>query len=221
MSCRRSPRVERNAGAKPTSNAHTPATTPVYVNTTVSIDTSPSPRTSRGARPTSTSSDHQAITMPPIADTIASAAASASNRRITPRSRRAQRHPQGQFSLARHAARRHQVGEVHAGDQQYAGDGREQEEQRPPRAADDRVELRHDLNAAAAIVRGIRLRQAGHQPCELRLSTGQAGVWTQPTDDLDECAPRCAVIGVSAGFSTRRPPRSAATSRAAARRPET
>jgi hypothetical protein len=103
-----------------------------------------------------------------------------------PRTRCPQRDPQCQLGLPRHAARGHQVRKVDARNQQYAPHRRKQEKQRPLRAADNRVELRHDLGTAVGIVGGKRLRQAGHHAFELGLRAGRADSGAQPSDDLDE-----------------------------------
>ena len=102
------------------------------------------------------------------------------------RSRGTERYPKCEFRLARDTARRHQVGEVDARDQQHAADCRQQEEQRPLRAADNGVVLQSDQRAAMGMVFGVRLGQSRSQAPELGLNTLQSDPVSHPPDNLDE-----------------------------------
>ena len=95
-----------------------------------------------GAAATSAATTHRVTISPSAAPASASTRDSTSVCRTSRARRGAQRRPHRHFTLARHGAGEHQVGEIRTGDEEHHDDRGEQDEERRARTSDGFVSQR-------------------------------------------------------------------------------
>ena len=187
----------------PTRPAQTAAIAAVNARTLASIDTASRPRTSAGASRTSSPIEPERQRQPAHCRQRCQGDCLGQQQPDHARARGAQGDAEGQFGLAGDTARRHQIGQVDAGDEQHAADRRQEQQQRPSRLADQRIELRGHGHAPIRVVVGVLAGQRGGQAGELGPRLVERDAARRRPTTWRKWAPRCSVIGVSPAASTR------------------
>jgi hypothetical protein len=95
---------------------------------------------------------------------------------------RAERGTHGQFAAPRRASREQQVGDVHAGHEQYRIDRCEQHQQRRAHSLHHVFERRLREGSPAFQRIGMRLLQGRHRRCQFRLRLGEWHVLGQTAE---------------------------------------